>query len=651
MPVTITIQPAIIDSENDGTDELQWQDIFEFLYHHHEKGTAYIGFVLGYDFTQWFKTLPESRAEMLLSRKGRAKRKHRIPHLPPHPVECDGWQFDILAHKRLRIRPKLCNCEFATCKCEHAPWMYICDTGGFFQTSFLNVIKGWPELISQEIYERIKQGKEHRSDAVLDEDMEYYNRLENQSLEMVLGELDKSFRSLGIDLNAQKWFGPGQAAQAWMKNRAPNRQIIEERIPGWFQDSCRKSYFGGWFEIFAHGIIPGETYEYDINSAYPYVIASLPCMLHGVYKRGRGKPKLDLESKEICLVRARVESPKGNRSYIGAMLHRDNRGRICRPTKTEGWYWSDEIDAAKDAGCIEKVKYYEWISYRPCNCKPPMREVWDLYNTRIRVGKDTPLGKACKLVYNSMYGKFAQSVGNPLFGNACYASRITSGCRTMILRAIARHPRKCDAVLMVATDAVYFSSPHPDLPITNALGDWGETIKHNLTLFKPGVYWDDKAREQIKMGIHPNFKARGISARDFADAIIDVDIQFDNWFAMDRIDNPEGWPSVSYTPQFAMTTALQALMQNDWSLAGKVFDDREMKQNSWPGEKRIDRAFLCEEGFFRTFPRTLKDYKSVEYKKLFGLENPWSEESLEQYGITEDEYPATGAFRILRGQE
>lgn len=535
--------------------------------------------------------------------------------------------------------------------------MYICDTGGFFQTSFLNVLgkngSNWPDdVISLEQYQKIEEGKVRRSDAVLDEEMMLYNREENKALASVLNVLDESFQSLGIKLKAQQWFGPGQAAQAWMKSRAPTSEQIQERVPDWFLEAARKSYFGGWFEIMAHGIIPGESYEYDINSAYPYIIASLPCLLHGIYSRGKGKPKPDLEQTALCLVRARLETTGDNRRYIGTMLHRDKRGRISRPLKTEGWFWKDEIDSAIKGGLIGKAKYFEWCSYIPCKCPNPMRGVRLLYETRLRVGKDTPLGKACKLIYNSKYGKFAQSVGNPMFGNPIYASRITSGCRRMILDAIATHPNGSKDVLMVATDAVYFANPHPNLSEGSQLGQWERKTKSNLTLFKPGVYWDDHAREEIKRGEHPNFKARGISAKDFADSIMDVDVMFDGWFNGDKVTNLENWPSVTYTPNFTMTTALQALIQHDWSLAGEVHDDKEMTQNSWPGEKRIDRAYLDREyGFFRTMPRKQDDYHSTEYKKMFGMEDPFSPEYLEQFGITPDEFPATGIFRVLRGQE
>lgn len=655
MSPIITILPATTEPIEEIGDELHWTDIFEFLYFHFEKDTAYVGFFLGYDFTQWFKSLPENRAWYLLSNEGQRKRRHRRMHLPPHPVECQGWQFDILAHKRLRLRRKLCNCDIVSCKCEKSPWMYICDTGGFFQTAFLNVIdpKNWQnDFISQEIYERIKKGKDHRSDAVLDEQMVEYNRLENWALERVLETLNESFLTLGIKLPPAKWFGPGQAAQCWMKSRAPTRHEIIERVPEWFLEACRKSYFGGWFEIMAHGIIPGKSHEYDINSAYPYIIASLPCLLHGIYERGKRKPKFDLEQTPYCLVRACVETTGDNRSFIGSMLHRDKRGRISRPIKTEGWFWRDELESAIKAGCVGKVKYHEWVSYLPCKCKLPMRGIFDLYELRRAVGKDSPLGKACKLVYNSMYGKFAQSVGEPLYANAFYASRITSGCRRMILDAIASHHKKSKAVLMVATDAVYFTEPHPNLRESKNLGDWEHKEKDNLTLFKPGVYWDDKAREEIKRGEHPNFKARGISAKDFASSIIEVDTKFDGWFDKDRIEFLDEWPSVKYVPQFSMTTALQALIQHDWSLAGMVFDDKEMEQNSWPGEKRVPKAYLdCEYGFFRSMPRNVEDYVSTEYKKMFGMDDPWSEESMQEFGITPDEFPASGFFRVLRGQE
>jgi hypothetical protein len=94
----------------------------------------------------------------------------------------------------------------------------------------------------------------------------------------------------------------------------------------------------------------------------------------------------------------------------------------------------------------------------------------------------------------------AQSVGQPKYANAVYASLITAGCRCMILDAIASHPLRTEAVLMIATDRIYFTAPHPALPVSNRLGDWETKTLHNLTLFKPGTYWDDETRKKARSG-------------------------------------------------------------------------------------------------------------------------------------------------------
>lgn len=639
---------------------LQWYEIFEFLYSHYEKHVSYIGFFLGYDFTQWFKTLPESKAHRLLTKQGIASRKHsKIP--VPHPVQCRNWQFDILGNKRFRFRPKVCDCEYATCKCPFQnDWMYICDAGPFFQKAFLAVIKpeDWPPgTITQEEYDDIKTGKEKRSSAHLGEEMMHYNRLENDILCRIMTLLNRAFVDIGINLKKNKWFGPGQAAQEWLKGRAPTREEIEDYVPEWFREFARESYYGGWFEIFVHGLVPGITYEYDINSAYPFVIANLPCLLHGTYARGTGQPTIDLEQKEIVLVRACVSNGGDNRRYTGAMPHRNKRGGISRPLKTVGTYWLSELMAAERAGCIDDIQYYEWTKYTPCNCPCPMQEVENLYLLRLERGKNTPFGTACKLVYNSMYGKFAQSIGEPLFGNAVYASLITSGCRTMILDAIATHPKGWESVAMVATDGVYFMDEHPGMDLSSSeLGKWDVTEKKNMCIFKPGVYWDDKARNNIQEGKAPAFKARGVSARDFANCIFDIDFRFAEWTG-DYI-GPEEWPSISYTPQFNMTTALQALIQHDWELAGLVRDDREMIQDSCPAEKRIPVAIYDPEyEIYRTNPRRYEEYVSKPYEKRFGdtsemaSDIPFTQEWQEKNGITPDEGVADSFVRVLTGRD
>lgn len=643
---------------------LEWWQIFDFLYQFNKPGTAFVGFFLGYDFTQIFKTLREDRAWILLTTEGKAKRRHKIPGKTPHPVEArtpsgNVWQFDVLGMKRLRIRPKKCDCPTPTCPCRQSAWMFVCDAGSYFQSSFLKAINpsGYSpgtEVVTADEYATIAEGKERRSTAVLDDEMRMYNKLENHILSRVMATVDAGLHEIGIHLSPSKWFGPGQAAQAWLRNEGvPTREQTLHAVPPYFMEAARMSYFGGWFELFLHGHVPGPVYEYDINSAYPHQIARLPCLLHGTYTHGEGSPPRDLGSDALCLVYARVWSPNmpvGRQGqHIGAMLHRHPSGNILRPLATEGWFWWDELQAAQRAGLVKTLhargrqQLLRWVRYEPCLCPPPIRNVSTLYQKRLEVGKDTPLGKSAKLVYNSMYGKFAQSLGEPVYANPVYASRITSGCRKQILDAMATHPGGLREVAMVATDAVYFLSPHPHLHVSSSLGDWDTKTKRNLTLFKPGVYWDDATRDSINQGNVASFKARGFKASDFSAALSKVDKEFNLW---EDMATPTGWPQVEFKASFAMVSALQALRRNDWTLAGRVSTGVDLLQDSDPFTKRVGlyRDVIDGRQVYRSSPHYGMNegagrpewIPSMPYEKRFGMEDPFSDEYREQFGITED---------------
>lgn len=617
---------GVADQQITNPNGLTWDEIFDFLWEQFQsygtKSVAYVGFFLGYDFVQWFKTLPEERARMLLTAEGRAKRQAKNKNrVQPFPVRYGDYEFDILGNKRFRLR-----------KMGTSRWMSICDTGPFFQKSFMKVIDPaeWSEpVVSDTEYETITTGKARRSTAILDSDMLRYNALENEILARVLCQLNSGFQTLGISLKPNQWFGPGQAAQEWLKGRAITAEHLAEVTPREVLECARMSYFGGWFEIMAHGHMPGITYEYDINSAYPYIISQLPCLEHGEWIHNDPDTQWD---NPFTLVYAQV---KGDNRYIGAMLHRDAKGNIYRPHKTEGWYWLHEIQAGTRAGLLSTTDIQDAWTYHPCDCLPPLREVRDIYNLRKKVGKKTPLGIACKLVPNSLYGKFAQSIGHPKFSNPIYASLITAGCRTMILNAIATHPMGAEACVMVATDGVYFTKPHTNLPISAELGDWDFDQKLHLCLFKPGVYWDDKTRAQIAKNQPPVFKARGVNAADFAHQISSIDGAF-------HAIELTGWPTVSFPLQFAMISAVQALQRNNWTLAGTVIPDAELTHSANPKGKRDPKWWIDKtQGIYRTNPRVNVPYEpSHPYEKRFGMEDPFSQEMTENWGITPDGLPA-----------
>lgn len=598
--------------EKDGAP-LHYLDIFQFLYDQYlENPTAtFVGFYLGYDFTQWLKGLPQNRAEMLLTKEGVAKRQPKSIHLhQPFPVRIgEAWEIDLLAGKRFKLRPIVAREEKA------ASWMYICDAGSFFQTSFMKVIdpRGWPKEdypITQEDYEIILEGKEKRSTARFDRDMVRYNVTENRALSLVMNHLNEGFVKAGVRLKKQQWFGPGQAAQAWLHNNCDHpSSAVNKVIPQEVIEAAIASYYGGWFEIYLHGHVTGVMYEYDINSAYPYSITQLPCLLHGKWvNRVSRKSQWSIE---LCRIVACTD-------VMGAMPCRSAQGAIFRPLDTIGWYWTHEIDAMVAAGIARRIKTGMVWSYEPCPCRPPMRSVRGLYDERIRLGpqgKNSPQGKALKLLYNSLYGKFAQSQGMPPFANAVWASLIPSLTRTQIVQAIGSHPRGIESLAMVATDGVYFREPHPGLEISpTTLGGWDVDQKENMCLLMPGMYWDDRARENIKGDKVPAMKTRGIAAGAIFDRLWNVDVMF--WEFMK--DPSIGWPKWEIPVAFNMVTATQALARNDWGSAGRVTTNEVRVISSNPQAKR-DPSPWYDGDVMRTRIH-MGAYQSVPYDKRFGME-------------------------------
>ena len=585
---------------------LTFDEIMSFLYGRFQAertpNAAYVGFFLSYDFSHWIKHLPKGRAWSLLTPEGIAKRTRTSSggNTVPFPVYYSGWQFDMLGMRRFKLRRACCEEPW---KCDHkgGPWLYVNDAGPFWQTSLLKAIdpKKWPEgpVVTEAEYELLKAGKAKRSSAVLDDEMRMYNRLENDVLARLMTRQAEGMIRMGVRLSKDQWYGPGQASAEWMRQQRITRRKnsnADKRM----MEAARRSYIGGWFELFAHGYIPGSSYGYDINSAYPFIMADLPCLEHGTWDAGSGTSPRG----EYVLVEGLV---RGSNRYIGAMMHRTPEATICRPQTTRGVFWLHELEAAKRAGLVDKWTVTRWYAYNPCSCESPLRNLANLYSFRQSVGKDTAAGKAAKLIYNSGYGKFAQSVGTAPFGNWIYASLITAGCRVMILDAISSHPHGAAACLMVATDGIFFSSPHPGLVLSERLGDWDESVKQGLFLFKPGFYWDEQSK------VHADYRSRGIRATDFVAQIPRIEEQFQNITDAARktggISKPVHWPFAVFYSSFSMQTPSLALRQGKWDTVARVSactcgtetwehskacDAKRLVQKSDPSSKRVPMVYV-----------------------------------------------------------
>jgi len=265
-----------------------------------------------------------------------------------------------------------------------------------------------------------------------------------------------------------------------------------------------QAFFGGRFEHSVIGPIAAPIWSYDISSAYPYQCRFLPCLDHGKWRLT--KQQKDLENCRAALVHYSLGNPKIEQRWA-PFPHRDSDGNICYPTQSGGgWIYKDEfLFGQKVFPYVQFIEAY--ILESDCDCVP-FHLIPEFYKERVRIGKEGA-GIVLKLGPNSVYGKLAQSVGNPRYQCWLWAGMITSGCRAQMLQLMSLH-KNLDNLLAIATDGAYtrekIITPVPldtgtfekDLidekskHVNKPLGGWEEKECGGKGVFfaRPGIYFE-----------------------------------------------------------------------------------------------------------------------------------------------------------------
>ena len=525
--------------ELDREDGITSREAVEFLTSlpkYDEDGQEYLGvfgYGLGYDMTKWLEQLKnKSLYELFHSEDLKPKAK------------CGSVNLLLIGRCLELVDRRAPKGERRT---------KVWDILKGFQSTFVKALRDW-EVGTEAEWARIEAMKKQRGNFA-DEPWERvtaYCRSECKLLAELAETYIRAHVDAGIDLRG-KYHGAGSTGDAFLdkmgaleKRCTRDIDSLELDAYGQTKSAFSRAFFGGRSEVSRIGVVKGPVWTADIASAYPHVLYSLPCVVHGQWKKVQGRglgralgaaklacvhfriPSTDAHRRDEPLSSRRIGSDdrpvvkRGRRKDSseevnelqrtvhermlsvaegfeadvgmlawGPLPYRTVRGSIVFPmTHPGGWAWKAEYEAAVrlHAG-VEAVEAWVLGGQR-CKCGRPYAVIGDYYLLRLSWGKEAR-GKVLKLGLNSCYGKFAQVIGkNPKYSCRAVAGHITSTTRARLYEGMLSAGDPWN-VVYAATDGLIATEPlAPPNPPSNEttahtkkwLGVW-EVERHDEELF------------------------------------------------------------------------------------------------------------------------------------------------------------------------
>ncbi len=432
---------------------LSTRQCLEFLARKYESPTKRIFFAFSYDVNHIIKDFSDEQIETLLKGKSVTYENFHVSYIPGKIFEVNGYRYY--------------------------------DVFSFFATNFINVVRTMlgPKFVTEDLIAG-KAGRGNFETWNLAK-LIHYNDVELDLMVKIMVKLRTAFSDIGVKLT--EWYGPGAVAKFWFKQHGILPQ--ETHTAGSIK-ALNSAYYGGRFEQLTLGKVK-NVYEYDIHSAYPSAMVSMPYFKSWRHvSRGRfiADPysiwyiSFDLRQSRHNLERTYNNSPHA--PEFGPLPIRSKDGRICYPLVGKGWYWYEEVKLIHDFFKEAKVIYHG--GYIAETEGQPFEWIKDLYDYRMQLKSTGSLTQyAIKVGLNSLYGKCAQRVGrNPYFSLA-WAGYITATTRAKLARA--GYEAGSEHILGFATDAL-FSDCKLNVRCTESLGDWEASNYQSGTFFQSGIY-------------------------------------------------------------------------------------------------------------------------------------------------------------------
>lgn len=169
-----------------------------------------------------------------------------------------------------------------------------------------------------------------------------------------------------------KWFSSGYLAEKVLINNGiffPSFNSITYEI----QDLAFRSYFGGRFEMIKRGNV-GNGYLYDIDSAYPHAITTIPDLNNGKWIRRKSIH----DSAQMGFFKIVADIPDG--SYIPPFPFRSGINIVFPSGKFVTYVTLPELKSC-DSSMFKILDSYQFVS--DSECYPYKEFIEKMYQKRL----------------------------------------------------------------------------------------------------------------------------------------------------------------------------------------------------------------------------------------------------------------------------
>lgn len=387
----------------------------------------------------------------------------------------------------------------------------IYDVMPFFGSSFVDAVEGMvPKNELPEQWSTVREGKKHRGGSGNCEEckrnnkrkcpfdrMEYvleYWEQEIAVLASLAGILRTNLYEAGFHIT--EWYGPGVLAREALRKHEIDKFM--GTLPEAVQEACQYAYSGGRFEKYSLGRFGGPVYSWDLQSAYPSVIAKLPSLAHGEWIH-KDTVNAD-ELQDFALYHLTFSAGDKYIERAHPFFYRNKKSLIFYPIRTIGWYWGVEVkQALRTWYRPEAIRLHEGWEFVEQEHIRPFSWIEEMYAQRKAwKAEGNQAQMALKLCMNSIYGKLAQRVGwdevnkcGPKYHNLAWAGFITASVRALIYEVIGRAELR-EYLIAVETDGFYTTANLEDMKCIKtgtALGDFEMKVYDEAYYFQNGVAW------------------------------------------------------------------------------------------------------------------------------------------------------------------